>query len=155
MRRAELLLKLLLLKDSGDPQWNQTLEPVDPPETAVIHVELVEAIRRAESSRPELAEAKTSLAERDVDVDFAKDRLKPQLDLVAGYTRRGLAGNLNPNAPEAGFLGVPVVAPDAMAGSFGRSLGTIGEGRFPDASVGLSLSVPVFNRAARGDVAIA
>jgi outer membrane protein len=155
MRRAELLLKLLLLKDSGDPQWNQTLEPVDPPETAVIDVDLDEAIRRAESSRPELAEAKTSLAERDVDVDFAKDRLKPQLDLVAGYARRGLAGDLNPNAPEAGFLGVPVVAPDAMAGSFGRSLGTIGEGRFPDASVGLSLSVPVFNRAARGDVAIA
>lgn len=155
MRRAELVLKLLLLKDSRDPQWNQTLEPVDPPETAVIDVDLVEAIRRAESSRPELAEAKTALAERDVDVDFAKDRLKPQLDLVAGYARRGLAGSLNPNAPEAGFLGVPVVVPDAMAGSYGRSFGTIGEGRFPDASVGLSLSVPVFNRAARGDVAIA
>lgn len=155
MRRAELLLKLLLLKDSGDPLWNQTLEPVDPPETAIVQVELGEAIHRAESDRPELAEANSALAERDVDVDFAKDRLKPQLDLVAGYTRRGLAGRLNPNAPDAGFLGVPVVVPDALNGGLGRSLGTINEGRFPDASIGLSLSVPVFNRGAKGDLAIA
>lgn len=155
MRRAELLLKLLLLRDSGDPLWNQTLEPVDPPETAVARVDLADAIRRAESNRPELDEAKTVLAERDVDVDFATDRLKPQLDLVAGYARRGLAGSLNPNAPEAGFLGVPIVVPDATAGGFGRSFATIREGRFPDASVGLSLSVPVFNRGAKGDVAIA
>jgi outer membrane protein len=156
MRRAELVLKLLLLKDSGDPLWNQTLEPVDPPETSVVQVDLADAIRRAESNRPELAEVRTALAERDVDVDFAKDRLKPQLDLVAGYARRGLAGGLNPNAPEAeALLGVPVVVPDAMAGGFGRSVGTIREGRFPDASIGLALSVPVFNRGARADLAIA
>jgi outer membrane protein TolC len=155
MRRAELVLKLLLLKDSGDPLWNQTLEPVDPPETAVVQVNLDEAIRRAEINRPELAEAKTALAERDVDVDFARDRLKPQLDLVAGYARRGLAGSLNPNAPDAGFLGVPIAVPDAMAGGLGRSFATISEGRFPDASIGLSLSVPVFNRGAKGDLAIA
>ena len=48
-----------------------------------------------------------------------------------------------------------VVVPDAMAGGFGRSFGTVSEGRFPDASIGLSLSVPVFNRGARGDLAIA
>jgi outer membrane protein TolC len=156
MRRAELLLKLLLLKDSSDPLWNQTLEPVDPPETAIVQVDLAEAIRRAESNRPELAEARTALVERDVDVDFAKDRLKPQLDLVAGYARRGLAGSLNSYAPEAEvLLGVPIVVPDAMAGGFGRSVGTISEGRFPDASIGLSFSVPVFNRGAKGDLAIA
>ncbi len=156
MRRAELALKLLLLKDSDDPLWNETIEPVDAPETAIVQVDLAEAIRRAENNRPELAEAKSVLAERDVDVGFARDRLKPQLDLVAGYARRGLAGGLNPTAPEAGaLLGVPIAVPDALSGGFGRSFGTISEGRFPDASVGLSLSVPVFNTGAKGDVAIA
>ena len=156
MRRAELVLKLLLLKDSDDPLWNRTLDPIDPPETPVVPVDLAGAIQRAESRRPEVAEARTALAERDVDVDFAKDRLKPQLDLVAGYARRGLAGGFNPYAPEAeALLGVPVAVPDALAGGFGRSFATIGEGRFPDASVGLSLSVPVFNRGAKGDLAIA
>jgi outer membrane protein TolC len=49
---------------------------------------------------------------------------------------------------------VPIVVPDATTGGFGRSLGTIREGRFPDASIGLSLSVPVFNRGAKADLAI-
>ena len=155
MRRAELLLKLLLLNDDADPLWNQTIDPVDAPETAILHIDLASALNVAEDKRPELAEARARVAQRGVDVDYARDRLKPQLDLVAGYARRGLAGSLNPNAPDAGFLGVPIAVPDAIDGGFGRSLGTIAEGRFPDASIGLSLSVPVFNRAARGDAAIA
>jgi outer membrane protein TolC len=155
MRRAELALKLLILNDETDPLWNQTLEPVDKAETPIVRVDLAAALAAAETRRPELADARALVAQSDVDVAFTKDRLKPQLDLVAGYARRGLAGGLNPNAPATGFLGSPVVVPDALDGSFGRSLGTIAEGRFPDASVGLALTVPVFNRTAKGDVAIA
>lgn len=155
MRRAELALKLLILENESDPLWNQTLEPSDAPEAPVARVDLANALRVAEEKRPELTEARTRVAQRTVDLDYAEDRLKPQLDLVAGYARRGLAGGLNANAPAIGFTGQPVVVPDALDGGFGRSLGTVGEGRFPDASIGLSLSVPVFNRAAKGDVAIA
>jgi outer membrane protein TolC len=154
-RRAELLLKLLILNDEADPLWNQTLDPVDKPETPLVRVDLATALRVADEKRPEVAEARARVAQRAVDVDFFSDRLKPQLDLVAGYARRGLAGTLNPNAPATGFTGQPVVVPDALDGGFGRSIGTIGEGRFPDASVGLALTVPVFNRTAKGDVAIA
>ncbi len=154
-RRAELILKLLILNDEADPLWNQTLDPVDKPETPIVRVDLAAALRTADEKRPEVAEARARVAQRGVDVDFFGDRLKPQLDLVAGYARRGLAGALNPNAPATGFSGQPVVVPDALDGGFGRSLGTIGEGRFPDASVGLALTVPVFNRTAKGDVAIA
>ncbi len=155
MRRAELALKLLVLDDPADPLWNQTLEPTDKPETAVLRTDLAAALGEAEAKRPELAEARARVAQADVGIDFAKDRLRPQLDLVAGYSRRGLAGEQNPNALTTGLGGQPVVVPDALAGTFGRSWGTVAESRFPDASVGLSLSVPVFNRTAKGDVAIA
>lgn len=155
MRRAELLLKLLILNDESDALWNQTLDPVDKPEIAVVRFDLATALKAADEKRPEVAEARARVAQRDVDVGFFNDRLKPQLDLVAGYARRGLAGTLNPNAPAIGFTGQPVVVPDALDGGFGRSLGTIGEGRFPDASIGLALTVPVFNRTAQGDAAIA
>lgn len=155
MSRAELLLKLLILNDEADPLWNQTLDPVDKPEAPLVRVDLASALRTAEDKRPEIAEARARVAQREVDVDYTGNRLKPQLDLVAGYARRGLAGELNPNAPETGFTGQPVVVPDALDGAFGRSLGTIAESRFPDASIGLALTVPVFNRAAKGDAAIA
>jgi len=42
-----------------------------------------------------------------------------------------------------------------LNGGLGRSIGTITEGRFPDASIGVSVTVPILNRAARGDLAIA
>jgi outer membrane protein TolC len=155
MRRAELVLKLLILNDESDALWNQTIDPVDRPETPVVKFDLANALKVADEKRPEVAEARARVAQRDVDVGLFRDRIKPQLDFVAAYARRGLAGTLNPNAPAVGFTGGPVVVPDALDGGLGRSLGTIGEGRFPDASVGLSLTVPVFNRTAKGDVAIA
>jgi outer membrane protein TolC len=154
-RRAELLLKLLLLDDENDPAWNQRLLPSDRPETDLRRVDLAAALKEADTRRPEITEASARVAERDVDVAFARSRILPQVDLVASYGRRGLAGDLNPNAPAIGFTGQPVVVPDALNGGLGRSLGTIGEGRFPDASIGVSVTVPVLNRAARGDAAIA
>ncbi|MDL2717919.1 MAG: TolC family protein [Acidobacteriota bacterium] len=154
-RRAELLLKLLLLDDENDPLWNQRLLPADRPETDLRRVDLAAALKEADARRPEIAEASARVAERDVDVAFAKSRILPQVDLVASYGRRGLAGDLNPNAPSIGFTGQPVAVPDALNGGLGRSLGTIGEGRFPDASIGVSVGVPILNRVARGDTAIA
>ena len=154
-RRAELLLKLLLLDNENDAVWNQPLLPTDKPETDLRRIDLMAALKEAEARRPEIAEASARVAERAVDVDFARSRSLPQVDLVASYGRRGLAGDLNPNAPAIGFTGQPVVVPDALNGGLGRSLGTIGEGRFPDASIGVSVAVPILNRAARGDAAIA
>jgi len=154
-RRAELLLKLLLLDDESDPLWNQRLLPTDKPETELRLVDLAAALKEAEAHRPEIAEASARVEERGVDLALARSRILPQVDLVASYARRGLAGDLNPNAPANGFLGQPVVVPDALNGGLGRSLGTIGEGRFPDASIGVSVTVPILNRAARGDAAIA
>jgi outer membrane protein TolC len=154
-RRAELLLKLLLLDDESDALWNQRLLPTDTPETDLRRVDLAAALKEADSRRPEILEASARVAERDVDVEFARSRILPQVDLVASYGRRGIAGDLNPNAPALGFTGQPVTVPDALNGGLGRSIGTIGEGRFPDASIGLAVTVPILNRAARGDALIA
>ncbi|HKB27863.1 MAG TPA: TolC family protein, partial [Candidatus Limnocylindrales bacterium] len=51
--------------------------------------------------------------------------------------------------------GQPVVAPGALEGGWGRSYGTIRDNEFPDASVGLSFSVPLGNRTAKANLAIA
>jgi outer membrane protein TolC len=74
--------------------------------------------------------------------------------LTASYTRNGLAGTQNPNTGALALI-FPVVVPEALNGDLGRSLGTIGDNLFPDARVGLSVTVPIGNRAARAGVAIA
>src|SRR6185369_15432578 len=69
------------------------------------------------------------------------------------YARRGLSGRQNPDA--VGFGGLPPTAPEPLMGGLGRSLGTVSENRFPDASIGLSLTLPIGNGAAKADVVAA
>jgi HAE1 family hydrophobic/amphiphilic exporter-1 len=87
-----------------------------------------------------------------VEDEAARDRVRPQLDFVAGYTGRGLAGEQNPGLAPPFPTGATSV-PDALDGGLGRSWGTVAEGRFPDASVGLAFSLPLGNRVARADAA--
>lgn len=151
--RAENALKALLLADPADPAWASRLVPVDEPEEALspaggAGTDLAEA----EARRPEVAEAATWLERLAVDDEAARARIRPQLDFVAGYTGRGLAGEQNPGLAPPFPVG-PTSVPDALDGGLGRSWGTISEGRFPDASVGLAFSLPLGNRVARADAA--
>ncbi|MHB8797006.1 MAG: TolC family protein [Thermoanaerobaculia bacterium] len=153
--RAENALKALLLGDPADPAWASRLVPADDAEPATAPADFPTSsaapdVAAAEERRPEVAEAAARLDRLAVEAEAARDRVRPQLDLVAGYTGRGLAGDLNPDVAPP-FPSGPVEIPDALDGGPGRSLGTIGEGRFPDASIGLSLALPLGNRAARAE----
>lgn len=153
--RAENALKALLLSDPADPLWSSRLVPADEPEaTAAATLDLEAALGSAVALRPEVAEAAARLARLVVEDEAAHDRTRPQLDLVAAYARRGLAGEQNPGLNPPFPVGADTV-PDAVDGGLGRSYGTIREARFPDASVGLALTVPLGNRAAHADAAIA
>ncbi len=152
VEEAENTLKLLVLGDPSDPAWTAEIVPTDKPESETRPAVLAEALETARSHRPEIAEARARQDRVAVQVDGRRDDLLPRLDLVAGYQRRGLAGRANPNA--IGLIG-PVVVPDALEGGWGRSYGTIRSNDFPDASVGLSFSLPLGNRTARANLAIA
>jgi HAE1 family hydrophobic/amphiphilic exporter-1 len=151
--RAENALKALILDAGGDPLWSARLVPSDSAETEPRELDAAVALEAALELRPEIEQAKAGVSGREVEVRAAKDERKPRLDAFASYARRGLAGGLNPDA--AGFPGQPVVVPSELAGGFGRSLGTIGDGVYPDLRLGLSLTVPLGNRTARANVAIA
>jgi HAE1 family hydrophobic/amphiphilic exporter-1 len=153
--RAANALQALLLADPADPLWAASLVPADEPEPPALPAPDVDAALAATADRrPEVAEAAARLARLEVEDEAARDRTRPQLDLVAAYARRGMAGSQNPGLSPP----FPVDAtsiPDAIAGGLGRSYGTIAEGRFPDASIGLALTVPLGNRAAKADAAAA
>ncbi|HMM33591.1 MAG TPA: TolC family protein [Thermoanaerobaculia bacterium] len=147
--RAENALKALLLGDPADPAWASRLVPADDAEPAPAPSAAPDVVA-AEERRPEVAEAAARLDRLATEDEAARDRARPQLDLVAGYIGRGLAGDLNPGVAPP-FPSGPVEVPAALDGGPGRSLGTLGEGRYPDASVGLSFALPLGNRAARAE----
>ncbi|MEO6487109.1 MAG: TolC family protein, partial [Thermoanaerobaculia bacterium] len=152
--RAENALRSLITSDPSDPLWDRPIVPEDQPITPRTQpVDVAAALTTAMDRRPELRDIAFRLDRQDVEIESASDRVKPQIDLVASYNGRGLAGNENEDAISP--FGRPVEVPDAIDGGLGRSLRTLGDNRFPDAAFGVSVSLPLLNTAAKQDLAIA
>jgi outer membrane protein TolC len=145
--RAENTLKLLILGDTDLGRWAEGIVPADDVRTGVVSVELTASLERALASRPELAAAEADLERRRVESRFARDSVRPVLDLVVSYDRFGLAGSRNPAG--ATIPGLPTEVPEDLEGGLGRSYATLGEGDFDDVRAGVVFQIPIGNRAAR------
>lgn len=151
--RAETTLKLLILGDDDGALWLDPLPPLEEAAVEPVEVDAAAAIDRALASRPELAAADAAIERRRAETLFARNRVQPALDLVVSYDRFGLAGTRNPASDP--IPGLPGEVPAGLEGNLGDSLERLVDGDFDDARVGLVLSLPIGNRAARADVAIA
>jgi HAE1 family hydrophobic/amphiphilic exporter-1 len=150
--RAELMLKGLILESAASPQWSTTLQLEDEPPPPLLPVDLAAALADAES-RPELADIEARQALQAIDLAAALDRLKPQLDLVGGYTARGLSGALSDDVRP--FPGVPIDFPETLDGALWKSLENLARNRYPDFTAGVTLTIPIGQKAAHADVATA
>ncbi len=147
--RAERQLKLLMTDDPADPIWSQTFAPTDQVDVAITRVDIQRALADAMSRRPEIAAMTADVRATEAQTALAKDALRPQVDVVGGYTMRGLAGTHNPQT--VAFPGVITPFPDVLAGALGQSYAMLFQQRFPDASIGVSVDVPLGRRGAKGD----
>ena len=106
------------------------LELTDAPKVAHVALEESAAEKLALERRVELKSARLDVESKQVFENAATNRLKPQLDLSVGYT--GNAANQDSFSPVNSDL----------TGS-----------KFPGYSVGLTFSLPIANRTAKGNVA--
>jgi HAE1 family hydrophobic/amphiphilic exporter-1 len=147
--RSERTLKLLMTDDPDDPIWSQTLVPVNPPDVEDRPIDIQRALRDALTHRPELASLGADVSAAEARTRLAKDTLKAQVDVVGGYSMRGLAGTHNPET--VSFTGVITPFPDVLGGALGTSYHALFNQTFPDATIGVTVSVPFGNHAAKGD----
>jgi outer membrane protein TolC len=176
--QEQIALKNLIIGDRGDPIWRANLVPLTAVESPVPEPDLHAAIAQALAHRPELAELDAERRSSAVDIAYARDQLKPQLDVGVTVNPTGLSGvptpaTLNPFAAQIlenisninaltaavdGGLGagVPPTAnllpmpPNYQNGGFGTSVKNLFDGRFPTYSVSLTLGIPIGNHTARG-----
>ncbi|HOZ47541.1 MAG TPA: TolC family protein [Candidatus Hydrogenedentes bacterium] len=99
--------------------------PTDAPETVLVDLDAETSVRLAELYRPELAQARLSLANRDLEVIRTKNGLLPKLDFSASYGR---------------------TSSGTSSSAAGRHLD---DGYYDDFQVGLSFEVSLTNRAER------
>jgi outer membrane protein len=100
--------------------------------------------RDALKNRPELAQARLNLESNQMNLVGIKNSLKPTLQAFAEVTNNGLSGELT-------ALGARSTGISYLAGGYGNLLGEIARRNYPNYSAGISLNIPVRNRAAQAD----
>jgi outer membrane protein len=116
-----------------------------PSPSDVVPVE--QAIKVALENRPEMRRLQLDLENKVIDVEYTKNQLLPAVDIIGSYTQSGVGGietlrnGFGPTAPvisvNRGGLG------DAFSQLFGYD--------FTGYSFGVSVQIPLRNRAAQGD----
>lgn len=145
---AENALKNLILRDPADKIWSSEIKPVDEPQLGQVSFGLDEATALALKNRPELEQMRLQTEQKQIDIDFFKNQLKPQVDLIGFYTNNGLAGNPREVIGEPGDGGM---VPDRFVGGYLRSFRNLLGQDFKTYQVGVSISFPWRNRTAEGN----
>jgi outer membrane protein len=146
LQLQELLIKNAVTRDLSDPVLaSASVIPTDtmniPEKEPVTPIQ--DLITDAQQHRPELAEARMDLTNREISKKATANAMKPQLDLIAWYGTYGLAGVQTPY----GLSNNGAAAPSGYSTAFTDLF----KGNSPDYAVGLSLSIPLRNRAAQAD----
>jgi outer membrane protein TolC len=114
-------------------------------------------VNEALSHRAELAEARINLTNTELSNKAVRSALLPSLDLFAYYGGSGLGGsqnasnlcsNLTATQQQFGCAGPPNNQPPAAAPvSYGSALNQLVDSSAPDKGMGLTLNIPIRNRA--------
>ncbi len=96
------------------------------------------------AKRNEIEQARLNLDSNRMNLVGIKNSLKPTLQAFAELTNNGLTGQLTP-------LGALEPGVAYLAGGYGNLLEQIARRNFPNYSAGLSLNIPLRNRAAQSD----
>jgi outer membrane protein TolC len=120
------------------------LDTIQVPEKDEIKA-LDELVKEALSRRVEVAQDQINIDSNKIVLRGIRNELKPTLQVFAELTNNGLSGPANYLAPDQ------VTPIPFLTGGYGTLLGQIFRRNFPSYSAGLSLSIPLRNRAAQSD----
>ena len=132
------------------PDWNRPIVPTDRPSRESLqqpmNPDANEGYATALKTRPEVRQALLAIESKKVTYAYQKNQLRPRFDLSAGY---GYSG-----------LGAQTVVTDENGKplyqlNYSSALSQIGHADYPAWNIGVVFAVPIGNRAARGNFAIA
>jgi outer membrane protein len=109
-------------------------------------------VNEALSHRPELAEQRINLSNTEISNKAIRSNLLPSVDLFAYYGGTGLGGDQNPNyvcIQSPAFCGLSGPPPNVPSISYSGTLNQLVNSSAPDKGVGISLNIPIRNRAAQ------
>jgi HAE1 family hydrophobic/amphiphilic exporter-1 len=185
VQRLQTQLKSLILANPADPVWMANLVPTSPVLNLPAEPKLDDLIVTALKNRPEVAQLRAERIVANSNLGYAKDQLKPQLDLNLGWTSNGFAGIPTPadgnpifatfgaqiaaintlitraNAGQPPGNQIPLLGsafpgpPANTNGRLGTAFGSTFNNQYPTYNISLTLQFPLGNRGAKAQYAIA
>lgn len=114
------------------------LVPADPPAFEMVELDVARSTRHALEQRPEFAAAKAACDKQNITVQFTRNQLWPQVDLIGSY-------GYNARSP---------LTTNGTA-AFSDYLGNLADSHAPVWSVGIAVSIPLGSRRERSTYRIA
>jgi outer membrane protein len=154
-QQQQELMKTVLSKQVTGDLLTASVDPTDPlPNPQAADVPAVEqALEIAHGNRPEVELNNLNLKNEEVILKANRNSLLPTLDAFVSYQPSGLAGIEVLRAESLsglGGIGKPI---GTITSGTGQLLNQLFDNKFPSYAVGLSLSMPIRNRAAQADAA--
>ncbi|HEY4362092.1 MAG TPA: TolC family protein [Bryobacteraceae bacterium] len=145
--QQETVLKNALSRTGVESPWLEevhiiTLDKIEVPKADELKP-IAALIEQAMSSRPEIEQTKINLESTRTMIKGDRNGLLPVLQAFAEVTNNGLTGTPNP-------LYTGAVDP-YFTGNYGNLLGQVARRNFPNYSAGVTLNIPLRNRAAQAD----
>jgi HAE1 family hydrophobic/amphiphilic exporter-1 len=179
LTRDENNLKQMITPNRSDLLWSVALIPETEAPSTIEMPDLHAATKEALSMRPELKQSDLSIQINKLDARLSQELAKPRIDAFANANLAGLSGVAVSQAsnPITGAFGAMITQlnelsqlaglppldtslfastiPPNLIGGYGQSWANIGAGTFPSVQVGLNISLPIRNRTAEANAAIA
>jgi outer membrane protein TolC len=149
-----------ILNVTNSAEWNRRIVPTDAPSAVPISVDIDKAIDQALSLRPEVKQQVLDIESKKLTLVYNRNQLKPRLDFTGSYGLGGVGATAA--LTECSIPGVSAAECTAAGGTvtttnidYVDALYQIRDRDYPSWSVGLVFSVPLGNRIAKGNAALA
>lgn len=145
-RNRELAFKSLLVSGPQDPLFQATVNPTELPEVDEPDVNIQAAIERAMEQRTDLRQQRQQRQISELEMAVTRNNTLPSLDLSAGYSLRGVGGDLYERS------GLGGEAELIAKGGYMDGLESIWDRDTPTWNVSLNFSYPIGNQAAKANL---
>jgi HAE1 family hydrophobic/amphiphilic exporter-1 len=174
VNRAENNLKNMIAENQKAKLWDVSIIPTDQADLTLPDVSLPDAMSAAVQNRQELRQSDLAREINLIDQRLYRDQTKPEIDLIGSYGMVGNAGTLtstsNPLTASndlqrarvnelsvlAGLQPLPpsptISIPSSLFGGYPQSLLNLGSNQYNNFRVGASISLPLRNRTAEGQL---
>jgi outer membrane protein TolC len=135
-------LKVLINLPEAEQESVGTIVPVDTPNVEVRTINLDEALASALQLRPDLEASRLGIKSEEFNVSYSRNQVLPDLNLNASLSSPGISGTQILYQDDNPLTGIVVgTVPGGFSGAFKDTTSF----RYPNWSLGLTLSIPTAN----------